>query len=86
MKDHEYSLLILDMQMPKISGPDVLEWMDDHQVDIQTMIITAYPESDLMDRAMKFGHFTVLKKPFDPEALRRAVEGMLGGVEMAGTD
>lgn len=68
------------MQMPEVSGPDVLEWMSKMKIQIQTLIITAYPESDLMDKAMNYGHFTVLKKPFGPDELRRAVEGMLEGV------
>ena len=80
-KNRKFSLLILDMQMPEVPGPDLLEWMSKMRIDIQTLIITAYPESDLMERALEYGHFTVLKKPFEPEALRGAVEGVLGGVE-----
>ncbi|MBW2262281.1 MAG: response regulator [Deltaproteobacteria bacterium] len=79
-KDSIFSLLILDLQMPEVSGPDVLEWMAGHEVDVQTMIITAFPESDLMNKAMRYGHFTVLKKPFDPQAMKKAVEGLLQGV------
>ena len=73
-------MLVLDLQMPDVSGPDVLEWIAVQGVDNQTMIVTAFPESDLMDRAMQHGHFTVLKKPFDPESLKKAVKGLLQGV------
>ncbi len=79
-KDKKFSLLILDLQMPNVDGPGVLAWMASMRIEIPTLIITAYPESDLMERALKYGHFTVLKKPFDPEGLRCAVEGVLGGV------
>jgi excisionase family DNA binding protein len=79
-KDEHFSLLILDLQMPEVSGPEVLEWMVDRKIDIQTMIITAYPDSDLMDQAMRYGHFAVLKKPFGPDVLRKAVEELLHGV------
>ena len=81
-KDKRFSLLILDLQMPEVDGPDVLEWMASMRIEIQTLIVTAYPESEFMERALKFGHFTVLKRPFWPEGLGGAVEGVLGGVEV----
>ena len=79
-KDKKFSLLILDLQMPDVSGPDVLDWMTSMKIEIQTLIITAYPESDLMERALKYGHITMIKKPFGPDGLRGAVEGVLVGV------
>jgi excisionase family DNA binding protein len=81
-RDSRFSLLVLDLQMPGISGPDVIEWMHARGLSIQTLIITAHPESDLMARALSHGHFTVLKKPFDPENLRRVVDGLINGVSM----
>jgi excisionase family DNA binding protein len=82
-RDERFSLIILDLQMPEVDGPGVLEWMASMKIEIPILIVTAYPESELMERALKYGHFTVLKKPFEPEGLRGAVEGVLGGVELA---
>jgi excisionase family DNA binding protein len=79
-RDARFSLVILDLQMPEVSGVDILRWMSQRQVEIATVIFTAYPESDLMDQALRYSHFTVLRKPCDPEEIRRAVGSVLHGV------
>jgi excisionase family DNA binding protein len=78
--DTRFSLLVLDLQMPEISGVDILKWMGERTLDIATVIFTAYPDSDLMDQALRYSHVTVLKKPCDPEEIRRAVSSVLHGV------
>ena len=79
-KDKKFSLLVLDLQMPEVSGADILRWMAKNDVSIATVVFTAYPDSDLMNRAMQFGHFTVLKKPCDPNRIRGAIGAVLDGV------
>jgi DNA-binding NtrC family response regulator len=71
---------VLDLQMPEVSGVDILKWMSQRSIDIATVIFTAYPEGDLMDQALRYSHITVLKKPCDPEEIRRAVNSVLHGV------
>lgn len=51
--------------------------MEDFEMPISTLIITACPESNLMDQAMRYCHFTVLKKPVQPVDLGRAVDGIM---------
>lgn len=77
--DTDFSLLVLDLQMPEVSGPDVLERVYEHEMEIPTLVITAYPESDLMDSALSYGPLTVLKKPFHPVDLGMTVDGILRG-------
>jgi len=79
-RDAKFSLVILDLKMPGVSGVDILRWMSDHDIDLATIIFTAYPESDLMDAALRYSHITVLKKPCDPDEIRRAVTSVLHGV------
>ncbi|MFQ6026499.1 MAG: hypothetical protein ACE5Q6_03170 [Dehalococcoidia bacterium] len=38
--------------------------------EANVVIITAYPDSDLMSQVLKIGPFTALIKPLDPNALR----------------
>jgi excisionase family DNA binding protein len=78
--DRKFSLLVLDLQMPEVSGIDILKWMSGRQLDIATVIFTAFPDSDLMDQALRYSYITVLKKPCDPEEIRRAVNSVLHGV------
>jgi excisionase family DNA binding protein len=82
-KDTDFSLLVLDLQMPDVSGVDVLEWMRDHHVQIATLIFTAHFESELMEKAARYSHLTVLKKPAHPDDIRRAVASTLDGVRQS---
>ena len=79
-KDKKFSLLVLDLQMPEVSGADILRWMAKSDVSIATVVFTAYPDSNLMDKALRYGHFTVLKKPCDPDQIRGAIGAVLDGV------
>jgi excisionase family DNA binding protein len=82
-RDGRFSLVILDLQMPDVSGVDILKWMYEQGVDVSTIIFTAYPESDLMDQALRYSYITVLRKPCDPDEIRRAVSSVLHGVSQA---
>lgn len=81
--DRDFSLVILDLQMPEVSGVDILRWMNEHDLDVATIIFTAYPESDLMNEALRYSYITVLKKPCDPDEIRRAVSSVLHGVSQS---
>ncbi len=80
--DSRFSLLILDLKMPEVNGPDVVEWMRRQQIKIMTIVLTAFADSSMMERMLELGHFTVLRKPFDPGELLHVVERLLVGAEL----
>jgi excisionase family DNA binding protein len=70
-----FDLIFLDLLMPELDGAELLRrirQMDNH---IPVVIITGYPDSDLMNRAMEHGPFMVMKKPFDSNQILDAVRG-----------
>jgi excisionase family DNA binding protein len=81
-KDRGLSMIVLDLQMPEVSGVDVMRWMSKNHVAIATMIFTGYPDSDLMEQALQFSHITVLKKPCKAEKIRGAIASILNGVNL----
>lgn len=83
--DRRFSLLVLDLQMPEVSGVDILKRMSEKSIDVATVIFTGFPDSDLMDQALRYSHITVLKKPCDPEEIRRAISSVLHGVTLPAT-
>jgi two-component system LytT family response regulator len=62
-------LLLLDVQMPKLDGFEVLELLER---PIAVIFVTAYDEHAL--RAFEVHAVDYLLKPFDPERLTRALE------------
>ncbi|MFC2041110.1 hypothetical protein ACFLTY_02165, partial [Chloroflexota bacterium] len=47
---------------------------------IPVAIITGYPDSELMGKAMEHGPFTVLKKPFTGDEIVNTVRSFVEGV------
>jgi FixJ family two-component response regulator len=56
--------LVLDVCLPGMNGVELLEWLREHQVEIPTIVITAYGEISLAVRAMKSGALGFVEKPF----------------------
>ncbi len=72
-----FDLILLDLQMPKVNGPKFIEKM--HEVYNRTpiIIITGYPDSDLVAKAMNYGPITLVPKPFTRQTLLKAVYAVL---------
>jgi len=60
-----------------MNGAAVLEWIKGHGLELKVVIATGHPDSALMDRALRCGHFTLIRKPFLPRDLRNAVEELV---------
>jgi hypothetical protein len=43
------------------------------------MIVTAYPDSDLMAKALEIGPFSMISKPVDLIQIQKTVERIVGG-------
>jgi two-component system sensor histidine kinase/response regulator len=67
-------LLLLDYKLPGIKGLDVLDSVTQRQLDILTVMITAYASLETAVSATRYGAYDFLAKPFTPEELRSAVQ------------
>jgi len=65
--------LILDVQMPGMKGWDLLEHLRAARITLPVIIITAYNDVQMHDRAMQAGIVAYLQKPFDDQALLGAL-------------
>lgn len=76
-------LLILDCSMPEMSGIDVLRNIrtDENLYDVPVLILSGRRTRHDIDLAMIAGANDYLTKPFDPEQLILAVEGLLDSAE-----
>ena len=79
-RDRRFALLILDLNLPDLDGPRIMSWMQAHRLKTEILVFTGYPNSDLMARALRYGPYTVVRKPTSPENLRRVVSGVLRGI------
>jgi DNA-binding NarL/FixJ family response regulator len=50
--------------MPEMDGAELLRQIRESKPEMPVTIITGYPESDLMMKALDYGPLGVMKKPF----------------------
>lgn len=74
---NDFDLIISDLQMPAVSGFEVLQAGKNKNPHTAVLILTAYGSIKSAVRAMKLGAFEYLSKPIDVEELRLKVEQAL---------
>lgn len=72
VKPGKPNLVILDMQMPELSGFDVLRRMRDMDTGIGVIALTAHWTSNLAIQSVQLGAYDYFTKPFDPDEIATA--------------
>ncbi len=67
-------VLLLDNQLPGVSGLEVLDCIQDKKDDIHTIMITAYASLETAVTAIKSGAYDFLAKPFTPRELKATIQ------------
>jgi FixJ family two-component response regulator len=78
---HDTSCLIVDVNMPRMSGIELHRRLVDAGHAIPTVLITAYPDDRARTRALRDGVFCYLTKPLDEDALLTCVRSALDPVK-----
>lgn len=66
-------VVVLDIKMPIMDGLDAAKIIADEKI-APVMLLTAYSQSDMIDRAKEAGVFAYLVKPFEEKDLVPAIE------------
>lgn len=72
----EIDIVLLDNNLPGIHGIEVLEYIKNKSFDIYVMMITSYASLDLAVKATNNGAYNFVPKPFTPDELKAAMEGI----------
>ncbi len=67
-------LIILDMQLPKMSGIQVLEALHERNVNIPVILATIRESPELVVRSFRLGACDYVIKPFDPREMQEAIQ------------
>jgi DNA-binding NtrC family response regulator len=73
-KERHYDIAFVDIQMPKISGLELLRYLLAVRSKMPVVILTAYGTTSRAVEAMKLGAVDFLEKPFDPKAIQLLCE------------
>ena len=74
---HRSSCLIADIRMPGISGLDLQARLNQQQIRIPIILMTAHDDERMRMQAMSAGAADFLAKPFDKEVLLRSIRAAL---------
>lgn len=69
-------IVLLDNKLPGIQGIEVLEHISKEKYDTAVMMITSYASLDLAIKATNNGAYNFVPKPFTPQELKTAMEGI----------
>lgn len=70
-------LMLLDLQMPKMSGIDVLKTLRREGLETTVIVVTAHATIEIAVEAMKQGAYDFITKPVDPKHLGIVLEKAL---------
>ena len=77
VKKENYDLVFLDLKMPVMDGSEIFRQIRESKPELPVTIITGYPDSDLMMRALAYGPLVVISKPFSSSDILTAVNNYL---------
>ena len=80
LNSRHFDLIFLDLLMPELDGAELFRRIRQMDQQIPVAIITGYPDSEVMGRAMEYGPFTVMKKPFTGDDILNIVRSFVEGI------
>lgn len=69
-----FDCILTDVQMPGMSGLELLEHLIGRGSRVPVIIITAFPEPAIRQRALQLGARAFFSKPFDAGAMLAAID------------
>jgi DNA-binding NarL/FixJ family response regulator len=73
-------LVIMDMQMPRLSGPEAITQIKTAYPNIRILALTTFDDSKTVSQAMESGCDGFLLKVIEPEKLRASLLSVAGGM------
>lgn len=77
IKKKSFDMIISDLQMPNMSGMELLKFVKDSNPELVFMIITAFGTTETAVEAMKLGAYDYITKPFKIDEVRILINNAL---------
>ena len=75
----EFDILLLDVNMPKLNGIQVLEKLEREAPNLKTIVLTIHDEAEYLRRAMELGAKGYVLKDSESDALVSAIRAVQNG-------
>ena len=74
LKNQEFNVVLSDIQMPGMTGLDLLRTVREHDLDVPVVLMTADPRIETAAQAVELGALQYLVKPVPVDTLFKAIE------------
>jgi len=75
--EHRPDLILLDFQMPRMNGAEVLKHLSAYNLDIPVILMTFHGSEEIAIEVYRLGVKDYVKKPYYPEEMLEAIERSL---------
>lgn len=69
LEDTAFDLVFLDLMLPDLDGLESLRGIKKLKSGLPVVVMTGYPDGELMNRALELGPISILKKPVNRQQL-----------------
>ncbi len=76
-----FSCLIVDVHLGGMSGLDLMDVLKERGIRLPVIVITAFDDESMRERACKGGASAYLRKPLDAQLLLDAVHNAVAGAQ-----
>jgi two-component system, cell cycle sensor histidine kinase and response regulator CckA len=76
---HRPDLLLVDVVMPGMSGPMLVERLREIEPDLKVLFMSGYDDRHLVQRYVLDKGFRLIPKPFTVHSLRQAIDAVVKG-------
>jgi DNA-binding NtrC family response regulator len=77
LQETTFDLVLTDLNLPGLSGMDILSYLGRHRADTKCIILTGFATIKNSVAAMRLGAYDYVAKPVDPQELRLLVQRAL---------
>ncbi len=77
LANEPFDLALLDIKMPKMDGLEVIRQLKSRGIQTRLLMLTAYQSVEFAKEAVKLGAIDYLTKPFERDAVVKAVQDIL---------
>lgn len=70
IQQRSFDIVFIDLKLPGIDGVEVFRQIKRLKPETRVVIITGYPEGDLIEKALSYGPLHIMHKPFSIDEIQ----------------
>jgi DNA-binding NtrC family response regulator len=84
LEGESFDLLLLDIEMPKMNGLEVLRYIKSRHIDVHPIMLTGADDLQALSECARWGAFDYLPKPYNFHELMDSIDRVLAEEVHAG--